>query len=216
MSADGGARGKGCRALSRCAGPGGPCTSAGAAYNPEPARLASRMPTLPPRLVPDPGPAAARWRPWAVWPPALLPRSSVCRSPVWVRRRSRWRWPRCVTKGAHPAWRSRPSCVPIWSAAASFRMLPAEATWTSAAASTWPPGAAAVPMRWWPARWRAWPTAASTCATSSGTRCATSSCWARARWCWPVTCAWPRTAWPTRSTRSSPASAVSTPRASPT
>jgi hypothetical protein len=61
-----------------------------------------------------------------------------------------------------------------------------------------------------------WPTAASTCATSSGTRCATNNCWARARWCWPVTCAWPRTAWPTRSTKSSPANAVSMPRASPT
>jgi TolB protein len=31
-----------------------------------------------------------------------------------------------------------------------------------------------------------WPTAASTCATSSGTRCATNNCWARARWCWPA------------------------------
>ena len=41
-------------------------------------------------------------------------------------------------------------------------------------------GAAAAPTRWPPARSRGWPTAASTCATSCGTRSRATSCSARA------------------------------------
>ncbi len=84
------------------------------------------------------------------------------------------------------------------------------------AARLQPMARAAAPTRWWRARLRAWPMAASTCATSCGTwsRAATSAArhWP---WCRP-TCAWPRIASPTRCTRSSPATRACSPPASPT